>query len=103
MIYTVTNAQERIEFSPENDVERVLQNVKNLLRCKMGEVPFDRMRGFNPTVMDKPGTEINAAVLREIDRTLMWEPRAKMVKAETEIGEDGHTLIKLTVDVDLNQ
>ena len=103
MPYIVTNAQEPIDFSPENETERILQNVKNLLRCKMGEVPFDRLRGYDPTIMDRPRTEIDGPMMREIDKVLMWEPRARMVKAECELLTDGETLITVTVDVDLNQ
>ena len=99
MVYIVTNEQESIQFSPENEIERVLQNVKNLLRCKMGEVPFDRGRGYDPTIMDVPRTEVDGPMLREIDRVLQWEPRAKMVTAETEALEDGETLIRVTLEI----
>lgn len=99
VLYIVTNEQEPINFRPESEIERVLQNVKNLLRCKMGEVPFDRGRGYDPTIMDVPRTEVDGPMLREIDRVLQWEPRVRMVRTETEALEDGETLIRVTLDV----
>ena len=46
--YIITNIPEQIDFEIDNDdVGRTLQNAKNLLMTRMGEVPYDRLRGFD--------------------------------------------------------
>lgn len=66
---------------------------------RLGEVPFDRMRGLNPAIWDMPLTELNTQILPEIDRVLLWEPRAKAVSAKAELDKNGETLISVIVEV----
>ena len=35
--------------------------------CRMGEVPFDRMRGLNPALFDLPLNEMQEQLLPELD------------------------------------
>jgi phage baseplate assembly protein W len=61
---------------------RVLQNVKNLLMTHMGDVPYDRLRGLNPDVYDKPLPFVKAHITEEIARVLAWEPDVKLIKVD---------------------
>ncbi len=50
--YEITNEQKPIEFEGLGEVKRIVQNCKNLLMTRLGEVPFDRLRGFNWALFD---------------------------------------------------
>ena len=49
--YIIDNQPAEIGFEIRNDNRsRILQNCKNLLMTRMGEVPYDRYRGFDPAL-----------------------------------------------------
>ena len=80
--YTITNRPTPVDFECNDDIlERTLQNCKNLLMTRMGEVPYDRYRGFDQTLYELPIQEMNEALVPELDRLMMWEPDAKTANA----------------------
>lgn len=98
--YTIDNRQGPIDFESNADIQkRTMQNVKNLIMCRMGEVPYDRMRGINPGLFDLGIEEMNAQLLPEIDRVLGWEPDAEAVSATATLDESGETVITVVVEV----
>lgn len=98
--YTIDNTLGHIDFECNNDhTKRVLQNCKNLISCRMGEVPYDRKRGLDPALFDMGIEEMNGQLMPEIDRVLAWEPDAEAVSAQATISEDGETVITVIVDV----
>ena len=99
--YIITNRQEPIEFEVGDDpVFRTVQNAKNLLMTQMGEVPFDRLRGFNPAMYHLPIEKLRAALLPELDRVMAWEPDAEVAKATAEV-VDGEILITVEIEVNI--
>lgn len=81
--YIITNEQEPVSFEiRDNPVARAIQNAKNLLMTQMGEVPFDRLRGFDPALYHLPMNKLRQALLPELDRVMLWEPNAEIVEAE---------------------
>ena len=97
--YEITNIPAEIDFENSDDfVRRTVQNAKNLLMCRMGEVPFDRQRGLDPALFDLPLDEMRAALLPELDRVMLWEPDAEVVRAEANL-VDGVTVIRCVVEV----
>lgn len=98
--YIVTNEPLPIDFEGcITDVQRTLQNVKNLIMCRMGEIPYDRLRGFDPALFDLPPDEFEEALLPELDRVLMWEPDANVISASYSFNDDGEVRIECVVDV----
>lgn len=99
--YEIDNTKAPIDFecNKEGNTERTLQNCKNLLMCRMGEVPYDRRRGLNPAVFDMPLPELNNVILSEVDRVLAWEPDAKAVSARAYRDGNGELIIRCVVDV----
>lgn len=100
--YTITNEPYGIDFSLTNGndlIRRTVQNAKNLLLCRMGEVPYDRYRGFDHGLFDLPQTEFDAALLPELDRVMLWEPDVEVVSAKATRQEDGSILIEAVIDV----
>lgn len=97
--YTITNQPSPIEFEAMDSVGRTVQNAKNLLMCRMGEVPYDRMRGFNPELMQLPMQEFGDRLMEEIDRVLLWEPDAEAVDATFTADGSGEYIITVTIEV----
>lgn len=97
--YEINNIPGDINFECGNDdVVRTLQNAKNLLMCARGEVPFDRQRGFDDTLMDLPLDELRAVLLPELDRVMLWEKDVEVVSATATI-EGEATVIRCIVEV----
>ena len=73
--YEITNLPEPIDFECSNSpLQRTLQNAKNLLMTRRGEVPFDRQRGLDPALYDLPIAEAKMRLMPELDRVMLWEP-----------------------------
>jgi hypothetical protein len=100
--YEITNQPSPIDFECNNEIiARTLQNAKNLLMCKMGEVPYDRYRGFDPALFDLPIQEFEEQLLPELDRVMLWEPDVEVVDASCSLSNDGSILITATIEIDI--
>ena len=103
--YEITNIPGEIKFETGNSsvgLERTLQNAKNLLMCRMGEIPFDRQRGLNPALFDLPLNEMQSYLLPELDRVMLWELDVEVVSATVTL-EDGQAVIRCIVEVNDEQ
>lgn len=97
--YQIDNIPAPINFQEDDLVLRTLQNAKNLLMCRMWEVPYDRFRGMDPIIFDLPIDQMRMELLPELDRIMMYEPDVQVVEAEATLLEDGTTYIKVIIDV----
>lgn len=51
----------------------------NLLRLVMGEVPFDRLRGIDPRLIDKPASSVASGIRSGADWLMeSYEPRIRL-------------------------
>ena len=103
MLYTIDNRLEPIVFEGlETDLEkRVVQNCKNLIMLRRGEVPYDRMRGFDAELEALPIVEAQRRILKDVDIALGWEPRAHAITASCLHNENGDLLIECLIDVEV--
>lgn len=97
--YQIDNVQAPIDFQESDMRRRTLQNAKNLLMCHRGEVPYDRCRGFDPALYDLPMGELQAALLPELDRIMMYEPDAEVVSASASLMENGGVYITAVIEL----
>ena len=98
-LYEISNIPGTIDFECGSDyVRRTVQNAKNLLMCRMGEIPFDRQRGFDPALLDLPIGELQEYLLPELDRVMLWEPDVEVVSGTATL-ENGQTVIRCVIDV----
>ena len=97
--FQIDNVAYPINWEEKDTVQRTLRNAKNLLMCQMGEVPYDRYRGFDPAFYDLPMAQLREELLPELDRVMMWEPDVEVVDAEATLLENGETYIRVTVEV----
>ena len=98
-LYQIDNIPSPIDMQEKDLVKRTLQNAKNLLMCKKGEVPYDRSRGFNPALYDLPIHDLRRELMPELDRIMIWEPDVSVVSAEATLLKDGSVYIKAIVNV----
>ena len=97
--YEITNIPGAIDFEIGDDfIKRTLQNAKNLLMCRMGEIPYDRRRGFDASLFDLPVDELQSALLPELDRVMLWEPDVEVVSATAKL-ENGVTVIQCVIEI----
>ena len=102
--YIITNRPAPIDFECNNEIIlRTLQNAKNLLMCRMGDVPFDRYRGFDPALYDLPIQQLREKLLPELDRIMLWEPDVEIVDAECSLDENGDILIEATIEITIDE
>lgn len=97
--YKIDNVPSPIDFQESDFILRTLQNAKNLLMCHMGEVPYDRYRGFDASLFDLPIERLREELLPELDRLMMWEPDVEVVDAEATLFGDGSVYIQAIVEV----
>ena len=101
--YQIDNYAAPINFEEQDPVKRTLQNAKNLLMCRMGEVPYNRYRGMDPTLFDLPLPSLRMELLPELDKVMMLEPDVKVVDAEATILPDMSIYIKVILDVGIRE
>ena len=100
MRYVIDNRRVPVEFEGGSDfVSRTLRNAKNLLMTRMGEIPYDRLRGVDPKIYDLPLPKMREELLPEIDRVMLWEPDAKVISVEAQRQENGEVLIYATIEI----
>lgn len=97
--YQIDNAACPINWEEKDPIQRTIQNAKNLLMCRMGEVPFDRYRGFDPALFELPMEQLREELLPELDRAMMWAPDVEVVEAEAALLKNGETYIRVTIEV----
>lgn len=97
--YQIDNMAYPINWEEKDRIQRTLRNAKNLLMCRMGEIPYDRWRGFDNGLFDLPMEELREELLPELDRVMMWESDVEVVDAEATLLENGETYIRVTIEV----
>lgn len=99
--YVIDNTDAPIDWESNKagNTIRTLQNCKNLIKCHLGEVPYDRRRGINPAIFDMPMGKLQTVLLSEIDRVLAWEPDAQAVSATAKRDDAGQLIITVVVDI----
>lgn len=103
-IYYIDNQPQPIEFEIGNDIiARTLQNAKNLLMTQMGEVPYDRYRGFDPALYHMPMDDMRKALMPELDRVMAYEPDVEVVSASVTRNKDGEIVITVEIEVGINE
>ncbi|MDO4620042.1 MAG: hypothetical protein Q4B09_05400 [Lachnospiraceae bacterium] len=98
-IYMIDNMSSPIDFQENDPIKRTLQNAKNLLMCQIGEVPYDRRRGFNARLYDFAWGEFQEELLPELDRVMAWEPDVEVVSASAKMLPDGSVYIKVNLEI----
>ena len=102
--YEITNVPSPIDFEGCTDIlSRTIQNAKNLLMCRRGEIPYDRQRGIDPALFDLPLPEAEELLMQELDRAMLWEPDVEVVSGWLERNNEGTVIIHCVVETDVDE
>ena len=101
--YEIDNIPAPIDFEADGIIQRTLQNAKNLLMCRMFEVPYDRYRGLDPDLFDLPIGQMRTELIPELDRLMTYEPDVEVVDAQAKLLDDGSTYIRVVLEVGIRE
>jgi phage baseplate assembly protein W len=81
--------------------ERILQNINNLISTFKLEVAYDRDKGIDGGLIDKPKDIAAAYYTSEVFRVVQeYEPRATVKEVQlTKVDENGNMQFKVVVDI----
>lgn len=89
MKYTVT-LTDAVDFSPANETAEILQNVRTILKTRLGTVPLDRDFGLTWAHVDKPYPIARALMTAEVIEAIeTYEPRARVASVTFDETEEG--------------
>lgn len=97
--YQIDNRPSAIDYQASDMARRTIQNAKNLLMCRKGEVPYDRYRGFDTALYDMPLQKLRDELLPELDRVMLWEPDVEVIDAEASQQEKEGVYIRVTISL----
>ena len=100
--YTLDNLPAPIDFEGKGLIRRTVQNAKNLLMTRKGEVPYDRLRGFDPALFDLPLPRFRDELMPELDRVMMWEPDVEVAEARCWLDAHGQIVIQAVLEINLD-
>lgn len=73
------------------------QCVGNLLRLIRGEVPYERLKGMNPALIDQPSSDAAQELMADAEWLIeTYEPRIKLqnIDLKAALAQSGHFNIK---------
>lgn len=82
-------------------IERKLQNITNLINTWRYEVAYDRTKGLNPEILDKPALDSAPLYIAEIYRVIeTYEPGVRVISVNLiDVDSYGHMNFKVVVDI----
>lgn len=101
MSYTIDTSQPiNLNWSATGK-ERIIQNVFNLISTFKYEVAYNRAKGINPAILDKPANVLEVAYISEVYRVVdEYEPRATVEKVSLiGIDDEGNMQFKVVIDI----
>lgn len=100
MIITISSNDHEVGWGATGD-ERIVENVRNILRTRKFEVPFMRDMGLNPNHSDAPPNYVKANITNDIIETInTYESRAKVVDVNiVSVDENGYYEISVDLEV----
>ena len=106
MIYTITTLDTAVDFAPATEVEEILQNVRTILKTRIGTVPLNRSFGVSWEHVDKPLPVAKAMMQAMVVEAIQaYEPRAivKSVTFPDNLTDAMDGLIKAVVKVSIEE
>lgn len=95
-----TSAQHSLNWAAKG-VERIAQNILNLITTWRYEISYDRTKGLDTSISDKPANIAASMYIAEIYRLIdTYEPRAT-VKEVISLGVDNDGKMQFQVVVDI--
>lgn len=83
------------------DFDRIVQNVRNIIRTRLFEVPFMRGMGLDPNLIDNSANKIKTNITTElIELISAYESRANIIDATLEsVDGNGNCVVVVEMEV----
>lgn len=80
---------------------RIVQNVRNLISTFRYEIAYNRVKGIDPGIFDKPADIVAVLYASEVHRVVAeYEPGATVKEVQfTGIDDEGNMQFKVVIDV----
>ena len=100
MIVTIYSNDDTIAWGATGE-DRIVQNVRNIVRTRKFEVPFMRELGLNPDIIDSDTRTIRAELAAHVAEVIKEnEDRADVVDVRIEsVDENGNYVIAVDLEV----
>lgn len=100
MVHTIDTSKKDLNWTAKG-AERILQNVINLINTWRYEIAFNRTKGIDPAIQDKPLDGAIAEYTAEIYRVVSdHELRATVKEVQfTGLDNEGNFNFKVVVDI----
>lgn len=100
MVYTISTEDRNIEWGLKGK-DRIVQNMLNIIRTKMFEVPFMREMGIDTDITDNTVAYVqNSITNKVIELAEKYEPRVTILNAILKGQDDnGNLIIEVEMEV----
>lgn len=93
-----------VDFSPQSEAAEILQNVRTILKTRLGSVPLFRDFGITWEHIDKPLPVAKSLMLvAVIEAVEQFEPRAKIERVEFEESDAAEGILKPKVIISIGE
>lgn len=99
MIYNLTLDSTEIKILPDNELEEILQNVRQILSTLKGSVPLDREFGISTEILDSPMNSQSKLVAEIATAIEKFEPRARLRSINFSGNVDGELTPILSLEI----
>ena len=81
--------------------DKIADNVANILKTRIGDVPYMRGLGVSPGYIDMPVTDIKGQLISDaVSAIAEYEPRATVKEIEiVEADQSGEITIKVVIEI----
>lgn len=100
MQYELNSSEAMLNWNAAG-IERKLQNISNLIHTWRYEIAYDRTKGLDPNILDKPALDSIPLYSSEIYRLIeTYEPDVNVVSVTaTKIDSNGNINFKVVVEI----
>lgn len=97
----IIEVKDIVDFSPQNEIAEILQNVQTIMATAKGSVPLDRDFGISADYVDKPMAKAKSMLASEIIQAVRkYEPRVTITGISFTESMDGK--LEPRIEVRLN-
>lgn len=97
----ITTNSEQLPYRRLDRVDRVVQNIRNILNTYKYEVAYNRDLGINPDIIDKDTETMKSIIMQDLFNNIQkYEPRATLKSVDIkEVSSDGKITAEIKIEI----
>ena len=99
-IFTINNMGGAVDFETREYYARTLQNAKNLLRLRLGEVPYNRKAGLDSQLDHMAHGDLKRIITAEVERVMAFEPDVRVKAVRVMPAKAGEIYIEADIAIE---